>query len=86
METVATTEPTTETANLTTPARAEILARAYYEIRQITDRESPFYIASHATIFRALRRGDLIASKAGRRTLLLGENIHRWLSGEQEAA
>jgi hypothetical protein len=62
--------------------RLELLADAYYSISDISNQESPYYVASPATIFRALRDKKLRASRgAGRKTLVKGSAIHEWLKG-----
>jgi hypothetical protein len=62
--------------------RKPIDSDAYYTIREVTDKESPFYVASASTIFRALRSGDLIPNYLGRAVRLKGSAIHAWLRGE----
>lgn len=59
-----------------------IEANAYYTIREITSPDSPFWLCSPATIFRALKSGALKPNYSGRKVLLRGERIHAWLSGE----
>lgn len=66
------------------PQKLPIDPNCYYTIADISDRKSPRYIASAATIFRAFRGGTLVPSKIGRKTLLRGEAIHKWLEGGDE--
>jgi hypothetical protein len=62
--------------------RKPIEADAYYTVREITDKQSPFYVASASTIFRALRGGDLVPNYLGRAVRLKGSSIHDWLRGK----
>lgn len=61
-----------------------IEADAYYTIAEITDPKSPYRLCSESTIFRALRLGHLQANYVGRKTLLKGSNIHKWIEAEAE--
>ncbi|MDX2040502.1 MAG: hypothetical protein SF097_04595 [Acidobacteriota bacterium] len=63
-----------------------IAADAYYTIREVTSPDSPFWLCSPATIFRALKSGALKPNYSGRKVLLKGERIHAWLSGEEVMA
>lgn len=61
-----------------------IEADAYYSIREVTDRRSPFYLCSPSTIFKALRDETLKASYINRKVLIRGSAIHAWLNGDRE--
>ena len=37
--------------------------------------------SSRTTIYEALKRGDLVARKLGRRTIILSSDLRRWLEG-----
>lgn len=63
-----------------------IEAEAYYTIADLSDRNSPYYLASMPTIFRCLADGRLKSSKVGRRRFIKGSQIHEWLAGHCEAA
>ncbi|MBI1763111.1 MAG: hypothetical protein HYR56_16915 [Acidobacteria bacterium] len=53
----------------------------YYTIRELTDRTSPHYTVSPATIFRALKSGALVANYVGRKVLLKGAAVKNWIEG-----
>ena len=54
---------------------------SYYTIREISDRTSPFYTTSPATVFRALKAGKLKANYVGRKVLLKGSSLKEWIEG-----
>jgi hypothetical protein len=56
----------------------------FYTIREISDRTSPYHTASPATIFRALKAGDLKANYVGRKVLLKGAALKAWIEGGDE--
>jgi hypothetical protein len=67
------------------PTKKPIEADAYYTVAEITDRRSPWYIASASTIFRALRTGALVGYYPDnrKRVLLSGSAIHDFIRGGQ---
>jgi hypothetical protein len=60
--------------------RKPIDPAAFYSIRDITNRSSPYYLASDSTVFRALRSGDLKPNYLGRAVRLKGSAILDWLN------
>jgi hypothetical protein len=56
-----------------------IEADAYYTIRELTDKSSPFWICSPTSIFNALRTGALKPSYINRKVLLKGSAVHDWI-------
>jgi Helix-turn-helix domain len=66
--------------------RREILHDAYYSVNDLSRRSSPYYIASEATIYRWIARGDLIPCRQGRRNLIKGSAIHALLSGQKQTS
>jgi Helix-turn-helix domain len=74
-------DPTTRKIQET--QRMEILHDAYYSVGDLSSRSSPYYIASEATIYRWIARGDLVPCRQGRRNLIKGSAIHALLSGQK---
>lgn len=62
--------------------RRPIEVGSFYSIREITDKQSPWYVASPSTIFRALREGRLAANYLGRAVRLKGSAILALLGEE----
>ncbi|MCI0339062.1 MAG: hypothetical protein L0226_15935 [Acidobacteria bacterium] len=54
---------------------------AYYTIREITDKTSPYWLCSAYLVFKALREGALKADYLNRKVLLKGSSIHAWIQG-----
>jgi hypothetical protein len=54
---------------------------AYYTIRELTDKASPYWICSQSTIFSALRSGTLKPNYLNRKVLIKGSAIHDWIQG-----
>jgi hypothetical protein len=75
----------TEKLTQINPNKRPIEASAYYTIPEISDRRSPWYVASASTIYRALRNGALAACypENRKRVLLSGTAIHAWLNGDR---
>jgi hypothetical protein len=63
------------------PLKRALDPETYYTIREISDRTSPFYTASSATVFRALKSGKLKANYVGRKVLLKGSALKIWIEG-----
>lgn len=61
-----------------------IEADAYYTIRELTDKSSPFWICSPTSIFNALRTGSLKPNYLNRKVLIKGSAVHDWLQGGDE--
>lgn len=64
--------------------KAPLLHDVYYSIAELSNRQSPYRVASQATIFRAMRDGKLVPNRIGRKTLIKGSKIHKWLEGDEE--
>jgi hypothetical protein len=65
------------------PNKRPLEPEAWYTIREVSSRDSPYYTASPATIFRALSAGDLKANYVGRKVLLKGSSIRDWIEGKK---
>lgn len=63
--------------------RKPIEPNAYYSIRELSDKTSPYYVVSASTIFRALRAGTLKANYIGRAVRIRGAAIHAMFDGEE---
>ena len=55
---------------------------AYYTVTELTNGNSPYWICSASTIFRAMREGDLKPNYVGRKPLFRGVAIHTWIEGK----
>jgi hypothetical protein len=55
------------------PAPASKLAYSIPEVMVLAD-------AGRTSVYRAIKQGDLIARKRGRRTLVLAHDLEQWLS------
>lgn len=80
------TKPKRKSSRPLAVERRPIDPAAFYTIRDITDKSSPWYLASPRTIFRALREGRLTANYLGRAVRLKGSAILALLEQEGGAA
>lgn len=70
----------------TTTVRADISPGAFYSYRDLTHKDSPFFIASGPTLYRAVAAGKLRVHRGAGRPLVKGEDVLAWLEGRTVSA
>lgn len=69
-----------------TPIRADINPGAFYSYQDLTRKDSPFFIASAPTLYRAIAAGKLRVHRGAGRPLVKGSDVVAWLEGRTVSA
>lgn len=70
----------------TMPLKADISPGAFYSYRELTAKDSPFFIASAPTLYRAISAGKLRVHRGAGRPLVKGADVLAWLEGRSDSA
>jgi len=69
-----------------TPIKADISPGAFYSYRDLTSKDSPFFIASSPTLYRAIAAGRLRVHRGAGRPLVKGADVLAWIEGRTASA